>query len=167
LEERGLLHRTIDEIMMMFGIPDADYRSIMAYCRRGRTLILVFGLEERDGRMVEAVQGYACRTEEGTMLCEGIRLFDDSENAQTLPGRMDFRQLCQQYTVVDVGSGAFRPAMIDKQLSIWFVRQDRQGKILGLKEKKLNAQSGSSGEADEIYQQLLNMKTPPAGADKY
>jgi len=56
---------------------------------------------------------------------------------------------------------------IDKQLSIWFVRQDRQGKILGLKEKKLNAQSGSSGEADEIYQQLLNMKTPPAGADKY
>lgn len=160
-DERSLLHLTLQEIKMKFGIPNVDYNSVLAYFRRERIMVLIFGLEKRDGMLVETVRGYACGTRgEGVLFSEGIRLYDDAKNAGLLCKGTNLEQLGSKYTVVDVGSGTYRPAMISTELSIWFVRTDGQGNIARVKEKKLNVLPDCSSEAEDIYQRLLDMESP-------
>ena len=153
-EGKSLLHLTRNEIMMRFGIPDMDYSSVMVYTRQNRHMILVLGLEEKNGRLEETVTGYVCGTE-----AEGAVFVDEKENADALRDRMNLEQLCRMYTVADVGSGTFRPVMIGAHFSIWFIKTDKQGNILELREKKLNAQPDYSAEAEDIYQKLFQIKT--------
>lgn len=155
----SLLHLSKKDIMMQFGVPDADYRSVSAYIRKEQVMILVYGLEESQGRLEETVQGYALGTfREGAAYSEGIRLFDDEEHTDSLPERMTLEQLYQQYTVVDIGSGVYRPVMVSRQLSLWLIKLGREGKILALRQLKLRAEQISTEEADAIYEEILKMK---------
>ena len=158
-EAGSLLHLSKKDIMMQFGVPDADYRSISAYIRKERIMILVYGLEKRQGRLEETVQGYALGTfGDGAAYVEEIRLFDDERHADSLSERMTFEQLCQQYTVVDVGSGVYRPAMVGRKLSLWLIKLGQDGKILALQKLELRPVQISAEEADAIYGEVLKMK---------
>lgn len=152
----GLLHRSRNDIMIKFGVPDVDYCSICAYFRQKRIMILVFGLEKNQGRLEETVQGYALGTEfEGVVSCEGITLFDGREDELNLPEGMTLEQLCQQYTVVDIGSGTCCPAMVGSQCSMWLVKLDREGKVLSLQEEKMKPELDAADDVEAIFRQIM------------